>query len=179
MLNRDKTAFLLIDVQGRLASLMHESDSLINNLELLIKGMRLLEIPVIWVEHLPEKLGPTVEKLQNVLSGLKPIRKNVFSCAGSSEIMDCLLKLNVDTLILAGIESHVCVYQTAKELLDKGFLIQIAADGTSSRTSRNREIGIQRMMQEGASITSVEMVLFELQKIAEGPVFKDLIRLIK
>lgn len=179
MLDREKTAFILIDVQGKLASLVHESEALISRLEILIRGMRLLGVPLIWAEQLPEKLGPTVPELKDALVGLEPISKNAFSCAGSSRFIDSLKSLNVETVILAGIETHVCVYQTAMDLLEMGLQVQIVKDAVSSRTEQNRQIGIERMASHGARITSVEMVLFELQKVAEGPVFKDLIRLVK
>jgi nicotinamidase-related amidase len=179
MLDRGKTAFVLIDVQGKLASLMFDSQALIARLDQLIRGIRRLEVPVIWVEQLPDKLGPTVSELEDALSGLNPICKNSFSCAGSSEFNASLNRLGAENIVLAGIESHVCVYQTASDLLNQNYQVQIVADAISSRTPQNRQIGLDRMISEGARITSVEMLLFDLQRIAEGPVFKDIIRLVK
>ena len=179
MLDREKTVFVLIDFQGKLASLVVESEQLLNRLQILIQGMRLLDVPVLWMEQLPEKLGSTVEELSEVLIGLEPIPKSAFSCAGSSQFMDELKELNPKSVILAGIETHVCVYQTAMDLLGEGFEVHIVVDAVSSRTSLNRQIGIDRMVAEGARMTSVEMLLFELQKAARGEAFKELIRLVK
>ena len=110
----------LIDVQEKLFSFMHNKDELIENLTILLKGANILDIPVIWMEQLPNKLGPTVSDLKQLMGDRSPIIKIVFSCGASKEYNSVLRKTKPDEIILCGIETHVCIYQTAKDLLSFG-----------------------------------------------------------
>ena len=179
MLNSNNTALVIIDVQGKLAGIMQNADDLFKNLAMLIKGARLLEVPIIWMEQLPEKLGPTVEEVSEHLKGLNPIAKDVFSCSKNQEFNEKLDKINPENVVLAGIETHVCVYQTAKDLLSKGYNVEVVIDTTSTRIEDNKEIGLEKICRAGGQITSVETVLFEIQGKATGEKFKDLIEIIK
>ena len=175
-----KTAILvIIDVQGKLAQIMHDREDLVKNLQILISGAKLLEIPIIWMEQLPDKLGPTIPEIQELLPDIEPIVKNVFSCARNEEFNGRLQELHGHDIILAGIESHVCVYQTAMDLLGQDFTVHVAADAVSSRTDSNKQLGLERMLLEGVVQTSVEMVLFELQGVATGDRFRKLAKLVK
>jgi nicotinamidase-related amidase len=158
---------------------MHDSKALFNNLQILISGAKLLEIPIIWMEQLPDKLGPTISEIQELLPNMNPIVKDVFSCARNEEFNARLRGLHVHDVILAGIEAHVCVYQTAMDLLDQNYAVHVAADAVSSRTNSNKQLGLERMLLEGVVQTSVEMVLFELQGIAKGERFRELAKLVK
>lgn len=179
LINPDETVLAVIDVQGKLADTVFQRDRLLSNLKVLIQGFRILDIPILWTEHVPEKLGSTIEALQSELEGLAPIWKNTFSCAREEKFSQGLRTLKRNTVVLSGIETHVCVYQTAIDLLDQGLRVEVVADAVSSRTPENRKVGLNRMLAAGASGTSVEMLLFELQKIAGGDTFRRLIRLIK
>ncbi len=179
MLNSKNTVLVIIDVQGKLARIMHNTDDLFKNLAMLIKGARLLEVPIIWMEQLPEKLGPTVEEVSKHLKGLNPIAKDVFSCSKNQEFNEKLDKINPENVVLAGIETHVCVYQTAKDLLSKDYNVEVVIDATSTRIEYNKEIGLEKICRAGGQITSVETVLFEIQGKATGEKFKDLIEIIK
>ena len=175
-----KTAILvIIDVQGKLAQIMHDREDLVKNLQILISGAKLLEIPIIWMEQLPDKLGPTIPEIQELLPDIEPIVKDVFSCARNEEFNGRLQELHGQDIILAGIESHVCVYQTAMDLLGQDFTVHVAADAVSSRTDSNKQLGLERMLLEGVVQTSVEMVLFELQGVATGDRFRKLAKLVK
>ena len=175
-----KTAILvIIDVQGKLAQIMHDREDLVKNLQILISGAKLLETPIIWMEQLPDKLGPTIPEIQELLPDIEPIVKNVFSCARNEEFNGRLQELHGHDIILAGIESHVCVYQTAMDLLGQDFTVHVAADAVSSRTDSNKQLGLERMLLEGVVQTSVEMVLFELQGVATGDRFRKLAKLVK
>ena len=175
-----KTAILvIIDVQGKLAQIMHDREDLVKNLQILISGAKLLETPIIWMEQLPDKLGPTIPEIQELLPDIEPIVKNVFSCARNEEFNGRLQELHGHDMILAGIESHVCVYQTAMDLLGQDFTVHVAADAVSSRTDSNKQLGLERMLLEGVVQTSVEMVLFELQGVATGDRFRKLAKLVK
>ena len=173
-----KSAIVLIDIQGKLAQIMHNSDELFKNIEILIKGVQLLNIPIIWTEQLPDKLGPTTNRISKLLVNQKPIMKSEFSCVINDEFADLLKENDYNHFLLCGIETHVCVYQTAKDLLSLGHEVEIITDGVSSRTELNRNIGIEKITSLGAKVTSVEMLLFEKQKIAVGNKFRELINVI-
>ena len=179
MLESKTTILVIIDVQGKLAQIMHDREDLVKNLQILISGAKLLETPIIWMEQLPDKLGPTIPEIQELLPDIEPIVKDVFSCARNEEFNGRLQELPGHDIILAGIESHVCVYQTAMDLLDQDYAVQVAADAVSSRTDSNKQLGLERMLLEGVVQTSVEMVLFELQGVATGDRFRKLAKLVK
>lgn len=181
MLTSDQTVLLLVDVQGRLARIMHGQPSLFNSLELLVKGIQILEIPILWMEQIPSKLGPTVEEIRSLMTpaGAVPIEKDCFSCCNEPVFMEQLTALNRNQVLITGIETHICVFQTTHDLIEKGYEVQVVSDCVSSRTLANKEVGLKRMMQCGAAITSVEMALFELLKHARGDLFKQIIPLVK
>ncbi len=110
MLDSKKAVLVIIDVQGKLAQIMHDRDNLFRNLHILVSGIKLLNIPIIWMEQVPDKLGPTIPEIKDVLIDQKPITKDVFSCAKNEEFNNTINKINPKDVILAGIESHVCVY---------------------------------------------------------------------
>lgn len=179
MLKPTNSALVIIDVQGKLARIMQNADDLFKNLSALIKGARVLEVPVIWMEQLPDKLGSTVEEVSDHLDGLEPIAKDVFSCGQNDEFNSRLTDIEPENVVLAGIETHICVYQTAMDLLDKNYNVEVVADATSTRLEHNKEIGLEKIRRAGGQITSVETVLFELQGKATGEQFKQIIEIIK
>lgn len=179
MITIESTALVLVDVQGRLATIMHEKDSLFRGLRQLIRGCRLLEVPILWNEQLPDKLGETAPEIREELKGLKPMPKSTFSCCGNPVFVEALRALGRKRVLLAGIEAHICVYQTGADLLRDGFEVYPVVDAVSSRTAENRELGLERMREAGARFTSVEMALFEMLRTADDPRFRDLIRIIK
>jgi nicotinamidase-related amidase len=158
---------------------MHGKESLDANLEKMIRGARLLELPILATEQLPEKLGPTSEPFQTLLAGVTMIPKSVFSCCGEPVFMETLQATGKKQLILAGMETHVCVYQTALDLLAAGYEIVVAADAVSSRTSENRSLALQALREAGAHILPVETILFALLRDAADPRFKALLGLVK
>lgn len=179
MLDPKSTVLVIIDVQGKLAQIMHDRDALFKNLHILVSGVKLLNIPIIWMEQVPDKLGSTIPEIKDVLIDQKPIIKDVFSCMKNEEFNNQIKRINPNDIILAGIESHVCVYQTAMDLLEKKYNVHIVADAISSRISENKELGIERMILEGAMQTSVEMLLFEIQGEAKGDRFRQISKLVK
>lgn len=180
MLDRNRTALVIIDVQENLAAVMDQSERLIDNLSRLIRGAILMEIPILWAEQVPAKLGPTVAALASILSPVAtPIEKCAFSCMGAPPFADAVTKTGRDQFVLAGIESHVCVFQTATHLIAKGYEVHVVADGVSSRSAPNRQIGLDRIAREGGVISSVEMALFELSGQAGGDEFRQLVKIVK
>ena len=179
MFTIDNSVMLLVDVQGQLAQLMHEKDKLFNSLELMIKGMKILNVPILWLEQIPSKLGLTIGQISCLMEGENPIEKFSFSCWKEPEFKKKFKALGRNQVLLTGIETHICVYQTGYDLLSQGYQVQVAADCVSSRTKENKEIGLQRLTQSGGQITSLEMILFELMQEAGGEGFKQMVKLIK
>jgi nicotinamidase-related amidase len=179
MLTADQCVLVLVDIQGKLAQLMHDRESLFLQLQRLVKGARLFNIPIIWMEQLPDKLGPTIDELQPLLSDLQPISKHAFSCYGEPLFRDRLAATGRSQVLLCGIESHVCVYQTCVHLREADYAVHTVEDAISSRTAQNRQLGLDRMRSAGALPTSVEMILFEMQQEAAGPQFKTMAQLFR
>jgi len=179
MTKERKTTIVIIDVQGKLAEIMQDRDKLFKNIEILIQGAQLLDIPIIWTEQLPEKLGATTERISELLTNQKSIIKSEFSFVKNVEFSALIKNKKYNHFLLCGIETHVCVYQTAKDLIDLGYEVELIADAVSSRTELNRNIGIERITSLGGKITSVEMLLFEKQEIALGDKFRELIKIVK
>ncbi|HMA97827.1 MAG TPA: hydrolase [Wenzhouxiangella sp.] len=177
--NPDQSLLLVVDVQGKLARLMDETEAMIRQQQILIEGCRMLGLPLVWVEQLPDKLGPTVPELTEKLSGLKPLAKSSFGCCGDEEVMSAIRGTGRRQILLSGIEAHVCVWQTAAALIREGYAVHLVCDAVSSRSPFNREIAFRRMAQAGVSLSTVEMVLFELMQGAEHPRFRDVARLLK
>lgn len=175
----DDAMLLVVDVQGKLARLMDESETMIRQQQILIEGCRMLGLPVVWVEQLPDKLGATVPELTEKLSGLTPLAKSSFGCCGDVDVMSAIRTTGRRQVLLSGIEAHVCVWQTAAALIRQDYNVHLVCDAVSSRSSFNREIAFRRMAQAGASLSNVEMLLFELMQGAEHPRFRDVARLLK
>lgn len=183
MFSKENTVLLLIDVQGRLAQLMYNKEELFESLNTLIKGLAILDVPIIWVEQIPEKLGSTTPEvaqlLQEVMPDLTPIPKKSFSCCGNEKFMEKFKSINRKQVLVVGIETHICVYQTSLDLLNSGYELQVVTDCVSSRKKENKEVGIRRIVQAGGAETTTEMIIFELMKAAEGEAFKKMVKVVK
>ncbi|MGI9275194.1 MAG: hydrolase [Endozoicomonas sp.] len=179
MLIKENSVLVVVDVQGRLATLMHEAETLSKHLVAMVKGARELSLPILWVEQIPEKLGPTVPELTKELEGLQPISKKTFSCYRNQEFVDALQATGRHQVLVVGIEAHICVYQTARHLHEAGFEVELVVDAVSSRTLENKNIALEKLSSCGVSLTSVEMALFELMETAEAPEFRTVAGFIK
>lgn len=179
MLKIDETALVIVDVQGKLAKIVHQSKELLANLENLIKGAQLLDIPIVWLEQYPKGLGRTTDEIKQYLTEYSPIDKMTFSACKNENFQAELDKIGKNSFLVAGIESHICVYQTVSGLLQDENHVEVVVDCVSSRTLANKEVGIEKMKSLGAAVTSVEMALFELMQTAEHPKFKEISNLIK
>ena len=180
LINLYNSALIIIDVQGKLAQMMFESERLHQNIKTLILGAQLLEIPIFWLEQIPEKLGHTSEGIAKLLSqSIQPIEKKHFSAWQNDEFKQALEHSGKTHFLIAGIEAHICVYQTCKDLQNNGFQTHIVRDAISSRDEENKICGIKMMLDCGANLSNVESALFELQHVAEGEKFRQLIKLVK
>ena len=179
MLSLENTMLLVVDVQGNLAQAMCEKEFLFENLKRIIKGAHIFDMPVLFTEQIPEKLGPTIPEIAELLPGVQSIHKSTFSCCDDEGFMEKLKTINRGQILVTGIEAHVCVYRTTVDLIDLGYEISLVADCVSSRTAMNKAIGTESMINKGAKLTSTEMALFELMKVAEGDVFSKMIKIVK
>ncbi|MFP3919667.1 hydrolase [Lysinibacillus telephonicus] len=179
MLQKDETVLVLIDIQGKLAEIVDNSEFVIENIAKMTQGVQLLGLPILWLEQYPKGLGKTVEAIAQHLTDQQPIEKITYSAYDTPEFVEKLEATGRKKVLLAGIETHICVYQTAAHLLQNGYEVEVLADCVSSRTAKNNEIGLQKITQIGAKVTSVEMALFEMLQIAKGDTFKAISKLVK
>ena len=179
MLKVENTALLIVDVQGKLAHLMHDKQKLFENVGKIIRGAHVLGLPILWAEQNPDGLGATVPEVAQFLPDLKPISKYSFSCWGSERFVAELKELHPANVLIAGIETHVCVYQTARDLIKARYSVEVIADAVSSRTIENKQIGLEKIRDAGAKITSAETALFELLGEAQGERFKAILKIVK
>ena len=179
MITTEDTALGLVDVQGKLAQAMHNKEALFENLKKIVKGAQVLGVPILWAEQNPDGLGPTIPEIAELLTDQNPVSKLSFSCCGNEQFMKNLEAVNRKNMVVVGIEAHVCVYQTAADLIDQQYDVQVVADAVASRTPENKQIGLEKCKDAGAGLTSTETVLFELLREARGDRFKDIIQLVK
>ncbi|HMK60505.1 MAG TPA: hydrolase [Dissulfurispiraceae bacterium] len=175
----DDCIFVIIDVQDRLAAVMQARDQVVGNCLHLIELAKLYNIPVIVTEQYPKGLGRTVEPIRNASPSLELIEKLSFSCCSQPDFMRSMHKLARNTIILAGMETHVCVLQTCLDLLKQKYNVHLVSDAVCSRTKDNRETGIGLMHDAGAVVTCTETVLFQILKVAGSEEFKSISKRIK
>jgi len=176
LIKREDSVLVVVDVQERLAPVMSNHNKMIENIVRLIRFAKIISIPVVLIEQ--EKLGTTVKEIKTELPGLVPITKIEFNACKCSKFIKKLDELSRVNIILVGIETHICIAQTALELLP-GFNVHVVADATSSRSVENRDIALQRLSQSGVVVSSTEMVIYELLERAGTSEFKKALDLIK
>jgi nicotinamidase-related amidase len=175
MLDRERAALIVVDVQEGFRPAVVDFDRVTGNVAKLVRGAHILGVPVVVTEQYPKGLGSTVPEVAEHLEGLAPIEKVCFSAAEA----DGFDLGGRGQALVCGIESHVCVSQTAHGLLDRGLEVHVARDAVSSRTEENRELGLHKMEGSGAVVTSVEAALFELLGAAGSEEFKQVQGLVK
>ena len=180
-LDADQCALIVVDIQEKLLPPIFQKEQLVKNSQLLIRLAGVLKIPTLMSTQYAKGLGSTVPEIASLLPETQAIDKQMFSCFGS-EVFCSLLKRvpgNRTTVLLCGIESHICVMQTALGALREGYLVHVASDAVSSRTEWNWKIGLERMRAAGAVISSTEMMMYELLKSSGAPAFKELLPYLK
>lgn len=179
LLSADATVLVVIDIQDRLAAVMDERDPVIRNTNFLIEMAKLHDIPIVVTEQYPKGLGRTVAEIRDVLPVYKPVEKLSFDCCGDDAFNEVVKTIKRKKVIVAGMETHVCVLQTVLSLLKEGHDVHLAADAVCSRNDRNKTIAIDMMLSAGAVITCTETVLFQILKKAGTDEFKTLSTMIK
>lgn len=178
-LTTGSTVLVVIDFQERLFPVIHDKEKLLRNVVKLIKGATVLEVPVILTEQYPKGLGPTIPEIKELLPDVKPIEKVCFSCCDNEAFSQSLETLKRKQVLIAGIEAHICVYQTAMALARKGYEVQVVSDCVSSREADNKTVALFKMGAAGIIPTTAEMALFELLKVAQGDKFKQISNIVK
>lgn len=180
-LEPDQCALLVIDIQEKLLPPIFQKEQLVQNSQLLIRAAGILKIPALVTTQYAKGLGGVVAEIASLLTGTEAIDKQLFSCFGSEAFCGLLKRLpgKRNTLLLCGMESHICVTQTALAALREGYLVHVASDAISSRTKWNWKIGLARMRAAGAVISSTEMMIYELMRSSGSPAFKELLPFLK
>ncbi|MFJ7731599.1 hydrolase [Lysinibacillus sp. NPDC097231] len=178
MFTVEEACLIVVDVQGKLATIVDESEEVIHNISKLVQAMKALEVPVLWLEQNPGRLGGTALDIAQHLQG-QPIAKMAFSACQEQEFVAALKASGRSQFIITGIETHICVYQTARQLKEQGLEVEVVVDAVSSRTKGNKEIGLAKMNALGILPTSTEMILYELLQCADHPHFKTVLQLVK
>jgi nicotinamidase-related amidase len=180
ILDTSKTALAVIDVQEAFRSSIPEFSEVAGKISMAVRGCSLLNIPVILTEQYPKGLGHTAEEIQLALpEGATAIDKVAFSSCGSDAFIEQLLSVSASQIVLCGIETHICVSQTAHDLIDRGFQVHLLVDAVSSRFSSDKEAGLRKMYASGVIASSVEMMLFELMRDSKHEQFKEIQKLIR
>ena len=175
MLKAENTCLLVIDLQERLMPAINGNEDLLKRCSALIKGMKLLEVPILVTQQYTKGLGPTVPQIAEALGDFEPIEKVTFSCLAEKKFRQELHDLDKDYVVVIGAEAHICVQQTVLDLLDKEHHnVYLIADCVGSRHDTDKELAIRRIESYGAVVTSLESVLFELLYTAEHPRRKEI-----
>lgn len=180
-LEADQCALIVVDIQTELLPPIFEKERLVRNSQLLIRLAGILKIPTLMSTQYAKGLGETVPEITSLLPDTHAVDKQMFSCFGSDIFCSLLKRLpgNRNTVLLCGMESHICVMQTALGALRDGYLVHVASDAVSSRTEWNWKIGLERMRAAGTIISSTEMIIYELLRSSGAPAFKEMLQYLK
>jgi nicotinamidase-related amidase len=176
---RENAAALVIDIQERLFPVMAGKEELLSNCLKLVKGLQYLGIPLIITQQYTKGLGATIPEISSVIPDFSFIEKRDFSCCGESAVLSRLGELGAKNIIICGIESHVCVLQTALDLKEAGFTPVVVMDAVSSRHPENLDLAKERFRFEEIMMTSTESILFELTRSSAAPEFREISKLLK
>ena len=180
ILNLSSSALVIVDVQEAFRSVINDLSEIASRISTAVRGMQALGVPVIITEQYPKGLGPTVEEISLILNTDTPIvEKTSFGSCGEPKFVSLLENAGAKQIILCGLETHICVNQTAHGLLELGYEVHLLTDCVASRFSNDKEAGIAKMSTSGVKVSTVEMALFELLKDAGQPKFKEIQALIK
>jgi len=180
-LQADHCALVVVDVQEKLLPPIFNKEELVRNSQLLVRLAKILELPMLVTTQYVKGLGPTVPEIALLLGTTQPVDKMQFGCFGCNEFRSALKAIPGarNTLLVCGMETHICVMQTALGALNDGYLVHVAADAVGSRTRSNWQIGIDRMRAAGAVISSTEMMIYELLRSSGTPQFKEMLPYLK
>ena len=176
LITRDQVALLVIDVQERLLPAIHEGERVVTNIVKLLRFADIIDLPVLLTEQ--QKLGETVEPIRAEIPSIPPIRKLDFGCFRCGEFVEAVRALGRTTLVLTGIEAHICVAQTALQALGE-HVVHVVSDAVSSRSALDKQVALDRLGRAGAIVTSTEMLMYELLGCAGTDEFRRVLVLVK
>jgi nicotinamidase-related amidase len=180
ILDKSKTVLVVVDMQEAFRASIDEFEQIASRISMAIRGFQILELPVIVTEQYPKGLGRTIEEiLFSLPAEFEFIEKNTFSSCGAEAFTDKLNELGAKQILLCGIEAHICVNQTAHDLLKQNYEVHLLEDCVSSRFSHDKKAAVEKMKQSGAVPATVEMSLFELLRDSKHEQFKEIQNLIK
>ncbi len=179
MLVKGNTGLVVVDMQGNLVEQVQQSRQLVGKIQMLIKGAQLLNMPILWLEQAPTKLGPTVPSIAKLLSDQQPISKHAFDACSSAEFLSYVKAANVRSWLVCGVEAHICVYQTAQSMVKLGYYVEVVSDAVSSRSEDDVVLTLNKCHQQRVGITGVEMCLYELLGDCLSEEFKSILKLVK
>lgn len=175
----DDTAGLVIDIQEKLYPHIHEHEALARNTGVLVEGLKLLGVPLLVTQQYTKGLGPTITELMDLVGDFPVLEKTAFSCCDEPEFIRILNEMRRHFILIAGIESHVCVMQTVIDLIERGYQPVLVEDCVASRKAGDKSISVRRMHKEGAIVTSYESILFELCRFSGTDQFRAISKLVK
>jgi nicotinamidase-related amidase len=180
-LHPEDCVLVVVDIQEKLLPPIFNKEELVRNTRLLIQLAKLVDVPIMATTQYQRGLGSTVPEIASLLDGVSIQDKLEFSCFGSGEFCSSLRSApgNRNTVLLCGMEAHICVMQTALGALNQGYLVHVASDAVGSRARWNWEVGLRRMEAAGAVISSTEMMMYELMRASGTPVFKEMLKHLK
>ncbi|MEM1543329.1 MAG: hydrolase [Candidatus Bathyarchaeia archaeon] len=179
LISREGTVLVIIDVQENLFPLISDRDRILENMRRLIQFAKIIGMPIVLTEQYPKGLGPTISEIRDLIPNIQPVEKVEFSCFGSEEFRKTIKRLNAKSLIIIGIETHICVMQTAIEGAGEGFRVCVVSDATSSRRPEDKLVALERLRDNGVVVASTEMLIYELLKRAGTQEFREALKLIK
>ena len=180
LLDGSRSALLVVDVQEAFRDVIDNFSRLASRIAVAVRGFQILDRPIFVTEQYPKGLGRTVDEIREVLpSEFDYIEKTAFSSCGAAVLDERLRSAGISQVVVCGLETHICVNQTAHDLLDRGFEVHVLTDCVASRAKRNRRAGLQKILASGAISSSVEMALFEMMRDAKHEKFKEIQRLVK
>lgn len=179
LISRENAALIVVDVQEKLFPLISGKERVLENIRRLIQFARIIGLPIVLTEQYPKGLGSTLREIKDLVPDVQPIEKIEFSCFGSKEFKETIKLLNAETLIIVGIETHICIMQTAIEGLKEGFKVCVVNDATSSRNLEDKEVAVERLRDNGVIVASTEMLIYELLKKAGTQEFRETLKIIK
>jgi len=180
LLKPEECALVVIDIQEKLIPFIYEKDRVIRNTKLLINLAKIIGLPIILTTQYTKGLGQTIEDIVSEIPDIEPIDKLEFGCFGNKGFCGAVENLPArKTLLTAGIESHICVTQTVLGALNQGYNVHVPTDSVSSRTESNWQVGLHRMEQAGAVLSSTEMIIYELLYQSGTSAFKQMLPYLK
>lgn len=179
LIDKENTGLLVIDVQEKLMEVMGQKQRFIDNITRLLHLSKIFHLPVILTEQYRKWLGPTLPEIVETLPSYDPINKMHFNCCDVDDFNDRLESGNFKNIIVTGVESHICVFQTCVSILEKGYNVHVPQDAVDSRTDENWRVGLKLMEKAGAIITSTETVIYQILKKAGTKEFKRMLKIIR